>query len=651
MIKRIIILIFLPILIFAKPVRFADINNIMDLFFNYHIEYKSLNPNLVQRSFKVYIEQFDPSKIYLLESEVKPYFNLSDKDLRKINQNINNNDFSDFIKLNTIIANSIIRAKENRESLYRTLFNSEAVSDSKYIKYSSYANNLNELDVRQSRSIVKYFNAHKNKTINLSNEKKQRIFSLLERRLSRKENNYFNSDNTNLQMENMLSMNILKALAKSLDAHSAFFSDEEAYEMRLSLENEFEGVGLILTESIEGVMVSDLIKNSPAAESGLIKVNDIIVEIDGNNVENISFEDVMTLMKKKENEDIILGFKRVLNKDEIAKWRVKLIRKPISMDDQRLSYTYEKVDGGVVGKLNLLSFYENSSGVTSEKDIINALNDLKKKGNIKGIVLDLRENGGGFLTQAIKVVSLFISNGVVVISKNHKNEIRYLRAIDGKTEFNGPLIVLTSKLSASASEIVAKALQDYGVALIVGDKTTFGKGSIQYQTITDKNADLFFKVTIGKYYTVSGESTQIKGVIADIVVPSQYSAYKVGEKYLEYPLKNDRVDAAYNDDLSDLDNKIRFWFKENYTPTIQQKVSFWQDNISYLKDKSENRLANDQSFQSFLKYQKALEDKLDGKEVNIDIIQENKDLQMIEAVNILKDMIELQNQGKKASGF
>jgi carboxyl-terminal processing protease len=651
MIKKIILLIFLPILIFAKPVRFADINNVMDIFLTYHIEYKALNENLIQRSFKIYIDQFDPSKIYLLDSEVKPYFNLSDKDLSKIKQNINNTDFSDFIKLNNIIANSVIRARENRDKLYKVLFNSNIQEDSKYIKYNEYANNLNELDARQSRSLVKYFNAHKNKVINLSNEKKQRIFSLLERRLSRKENSYFTNELSQLQKENMLSMSILKALAKSLDAHSAFFSDEEAYEMRLSLENEFEGVGLILTESVEGVMVSDLIKNSPAEESGLIKVNDIIVEIDGNNVENVSFEEVMKLMKKKESEDIILGFKRMFETEESAKWRVKLIRKPISMDDQRLSYTYEKVPGGVVGKLNLLSFYENSSGVTSENDIIKALNDLKKKGNLKGIVLDLRENGGGFLTQAIKVVSLFISNGVVVISKNHKNEIRYLRAIDGKTEYNGPLIVLTSKLSASASEIVAKALQDYGVALIVGDKTTFGKGSIQYQTITDKNADLFFKVTIGKYYTVSGESTQITGVKADIVVPSQYLAYKVGEKYLEYPLKNDRVGSAYNDDLSDLDNKIKFWFKENYTPTIQKRVSFWQDNLSFLKSKSENRLANDPSFQNFLKYQKALQDKLEGKEVNIDVVQENKDLQIIEAVNILKDMIELQNQNQKASGF
>ncbi|NGX55854.1 MAG: Tail-specific protease [Candidatus Anoxychlamydiales bacterium] len=651
MIKKIILIILLPIFVFAKPVRLADINDVMNLFFNYHIEHKSFEPHLIQRSFKLYIDQFDPSKIYLLESEVLPYVNLSKNDSKKILENINRDDFSDFNKLNKLIIQSIIRAQNNRKRIANILFTQNIDADSKYVKYNDFASNLNELHSRQSRSLVKYYESHKNQVVNLTDEKKQKIFSLLERRLIRKEKNYFNDNANHLQKENMLSMNILKAMAKSLDSHTAYFSDDEAYEMRLSLENEFEGVGLILSESVEGVMVTDLIKNSPADESGLIKRNDIIVEIDGNNVENRSFDEVMKLMKKKENENIILGFKRILHKDDIAKWRVKLIRKPISLDDQRLTYSYEKTNNGVIGKLNLLSFYENSSGVTSEKDIIQALKELKRQGPIKGLVLDLRENGGGFLSQAIKVVSLFISNGVVVISKNHKNEIRYLRAIDGNTEYNGPLIILTSKLSASASEIVAKSLQDYGVALVVGDKTTFGKGSIQYQTITDKNADLFYKVTIGKYYTVSGETTQIKGVEADVVVPTQYAVYKVGEKYLDYPLKNDKVNPAYDDDLSDLDSKIRFWFKENYKPTLQKKVTYWQNMVPVLKENSEHRLSKDSSFQNFLKKQEIIKQKLDGKEVDIQFTEDNTDIQMKEAVNILRDMIYLKENNRKASGF
>src|SRR5262249_53796114 len=158
-----------------------------------------------------------------------------------------------------------------------------------------------------------------------------------------------------------------------------------------------------------------------------------------------------------------------------------------------------------------------------------------------GLVLDLRENAGGFLSQAVKVSGIFLSNGIVVISKYSRGDVHFLRNIVGRSYFNGPLVILTSKMSASASEIVAQALQDYGVGIVVGDERTFGKGSIQYQTVTDMSTDLFFKVTVGKYYTASGRTTQIEGVKTDIVVPTHYAPYHIGERYLEYPLSADKV--------------------------------------------------------------------------------------------------------------
>ena len=152
------------------------------------------------------------------------------------------------------------------------------------------------------------------------------------------------------------------------------------------------------------------------------------------------------------------------------------------MNDDRIKSSYEVVEGGIIGKITLHSFYESTDGVSSEKDIKEAIRDFRRKGELNGLVLDLRENSGGFLGQAVRVAGLFVSNGVIVISKYGKGDVHYLRNIVGKSYFNGPLVVLTSKMSASASEIVAQALQDYGVALVVGDERTFGKGSIQYQT-------------------------------------------------------------------------------------------------------------------------------------------------------------------------
>ncbi len=251
----------------------------------------------------------------------------------------------------------------------------------------------------------------------------------------------------------------------------------------------------------------------------------------------------------------------------------------------------------------------------------------------------MRENLGGFLSQAIKVSGLFITSGVVVISKYAQGEVQYMRNVDPRVYYNGPLVILTSKASASAAEIVAQALQDYGVGIVVGDKTTYGKGTIQYQTVTDDDASTFFKVTVGRYYTVSGRSTQIEGVQADLVVPSQFAPYSIGERYLEYPLSNDRIAAAYNDNLVDVDGQTKLWFQRNYLPNIQKKESVWRKMLPTLEKNSAYRLQHDPNFKLFLEQIKPV---ADGS--NAQVSWGNDDLQMMEAVNIVKDMISLEHK-------
>ncbi len=317
------------------------------------------------------------------------------------------------------------------------------------------------------------------------------------------------------------------------------------------------------------------------------------------------------------------------------------------MKEERIQTGFEKFGDGVIGKISLHSFYESSDGISSEKDIKEAIRSFQEKGELHGLVLDLRENSGGFLSQAVKVSGLFVSNGIIVVSKYGKGELHYLRNIVGRSFFNGPIVVLTSKMSASASEIVAQALQDYGVAIVVGDERTFGKGSIQYQTVTDEKADLFFKVTVGRYYTVSGKSTQIDGVVADIVVPTQYAPYNIGEKFLEYPLPQDQVAAAYNDPLTDLDEKTRKLFQQRYLPYLQRVVPFWKRMLPALRKNSAYRMAHDTKFQTFLKKQDKIKARASLLPVNTvdDQIQSGmEDLQMNEAVNIVKDMIYMEAQ-------
>ncbi len=385
----------------------------------------------------------------------------------------------------------------------------------------------------------------------------------------------------------------------------------------MSLEKQFEGVGVVLSEGIDGVMIAELIKGSPAELSGQIQVNDLLVEIDGLPTDRTSFEDVLEMLKKKDRGEIILGFKRFDLQTQREKFfRVPLRKRPIVMKEERIQTGYEKFGDGIIGKISLHSFYESSDGISSEKDIKDAIRSFREKGELHGLVLDLRENSGGFLSQAVKVAGLFVSNGVIVISKYGKGEVHYLRNIVGRSFFNGPLVVLTSKMSASASEIVAQALQDYGVAIVVGDERTFGKGSIQYQTVTDEKADIFFKVTVGRYYTVSGKSTQIDGVIADIVVPTQYAPYNIGERYLEYPLSPDQVAAAYIDPLTDLDEKTRKLFQQRYLPYVQRVVPFWKKMLPALRKNSAYRMAHDPKFQTFLKKQDKMKARAGSLPVN-----------------------------------
>jgi carboxyl-terminal processing protease len=640
---------------FASPpsLKMEDIPRVMDRLFHFHIENKELSATLIRRSIKLYIEQFDPEKAYLLESEVIPFIQISESRAQEILEHVQDRDYRDFVALNRALEASILRAQR-----LRSLLGNELASGSASIKVSNastpahYASSEKDLIERQKNRMVRFYLFHEGRTKLDTQERRLRVFQLFERKVQRAESNYILVNNSQLspeRVQHLLSLRILKAFAKSLDTHTAFFSPEEAYEMRLSLEKQFEGVGVILSEGIDGVMIADLIEGSPAELSGRIRINDLLVEIDGQPIQQTAFEDVLDMLKKKDRSEIVLGFKRIEpGSKEESHYRVSLKKRPISMKEDRIKTSFERQDdGSIIGKIALYSFYEGGDGFSSEKDIKEAIRFFREQGELKGLVLDLRENSGGFLGQAVRVAGLFVSNGVIVISKYGKGDVHYLRNIVGKSFFSGPLVVLTSKMSASASEIVAQALQDYGVALIVGDERTFGKGSIQYQTITDVSADLFFKVTVGRYYTVSGRSTQIDGVKADIVVPTQYAPYNIGERYLEYPLPQDQIESAYVDPLTDLDEKARLLFQKRYTPYVQRVVSFWKKMLPTLRANSARRISNNPEFQAFLKKAERVRLRQSGSTVNSvdEPIQIGMDdVQMNEAVDVVKDMIQIDTE-------
>lgn len=641
-----------------RLIKIQEVPKIMQQLFAYHIENKEFSPTIIRRCFKIYIEQFDPDKTYLLRSEAEAFLSVSDAKAGNISERMKKGDFSDFLAMNQLFKQAISRSHKWREEIKDQIVSLEIFRETD-APPSQFALDERELKERQKNRMVRFFHYHMKKNA-VTDEKREKLFALLDRKLKRLENPYLFLDPQGKSFskelaDHYIALKIMKSFSKSLDAHTSFFSEEEAYEMRMNLEKQFEGLGIVLSEGIDGVVISEIMQGSPADMSNRIKVGDLLIEIDGASLANVPFETVLQMLKKKDKSAYVLGIERAQESKKNPQrqfFTVSLHKKPIVMQNDRLTYTYDSYGDGIIAKITLNSFYESGGGINSERDLKEALKKLREIAPIRGLILDFRENAGGFLSQAVKVAGLFIANGVVVVSKYGKGEVHYLRSLDPKTYYNGPLVILTSKLSASAAEIVAQSLQDYGVALIVGDERTFGKGSIQFQTVTDEKADYFFKVTVGKYYTVSGKSTQIEGVIADIVIPTHFSPFNIGERYLEYPLLSDQISSAYSDSLIDLEGNTKRWFQKNYLPFLQKKVTFWRKMVPELKKSSEQRIANDPKFQKFLQNQERIKSKISGKELLWEEIQSSafEDLQMQESVQIVKEMILLEERSRKSQG-
>ena len=625
-----------------KDLRYQNIRQNMQQIFSYHVENKNLSERIIQRSFKIYLEQFDPDNLYLLKSEADPFLKLDGREIAKIERHYERDRFDEYVKLNDLIQSSISRHRRIRNEIYPELL----VVDLTHFQEIEIPNGMSkseqELKDKLKYKFMRMLAAREKRAgIAFTKQRREKILNLYEKKLRRLESPYYFTDEKGLQhdsetLEHYQVLHILKSMTKSLDAHSAYYSSEEAAELRTSLKKQFQGIGIVIKEGEDGIYISDLIAGGPAYSSGLIQPGDFLIAIDSFNIQDATFDEVLEHLRG----DVGSSVELLVKSDKDAKpLKVKLKREKIVLHEERLSYTYEPYADGVIGKIVLPGFYDNGEGVNAERDLREAIQDLKERGPIYGLVIDMRQNSGGFLSQAVKVAGLFITKGIVVISKYSDGEIRYMRDLEGRNQYQGPLVLLTSKVSASAAEIVAQALQDYGVAIIVGDERTYGKGSMQYQTVTEEDAKSYFKVTVGRYYTISGRSTQIEGVKADIVVQTEFSPFNIGERYLEYPLSSDNLDfeAAFSE-KSQYKN-----FQKKYQSLFQVEETEWKKMLPALKANSQKRLSKDANYQAFLRKVKAqqagariqIKKKRSAREDDYGV----DDIQVKECVNIIKDMI------------
>jgi len=620
-----------------------DVHKVMNQIFSQHVNKKRISKEILRNSFRIYVDQFDPDRIYLLDQEIRPFYHMSDRDLNRVMREYRNNNYGTYQRLNGLIQHAIERARNNRYQLNSkdlAFFDHEPQTmeqmESDLPGY--FASNEAQLFERQKLHIRNFVDSERRRFGEGSVKKREpHLLAIYNKNIEEHENEYLFRGRSGRELsaaekQNVFILHVIKSLAKSLDAHTSFFNQSEAYDMRVRLEKGFDGIGIILKPVPDGYEVARLLPNSPAKRSGLVQLRDQIVSVDGKDITSQPISRVMEMLRGRSGSVVSLALKRDDVGGASKMLLVNLLRESITIDEGRVETSYESFGNGIVGTIKLHAFYQGKNGVSSEDDVRRAIRELQGKGNLRGLILDLRDNSGGFLTQAVKVAGLFITNGVIVVSKYSNGEERYYRDMDGKVSYSGPLVVLTSRGTASAAEIVAQALQDYGVALVVGDEHTYGKGTIQSQTVTDDGGGSYFKVTVGKYYTVSGKTPEEKGVQADVIIPSRWSFDQGGEEFIDYP-EFDRIEPAFKDSLRDIDPGLRPWYLRYYMPTLQERNLKWREQLKALQDNSSLRIHNNREYQHYLT--------ADETEFFDRYVTRNHpiDPQHHEAINIVKDMI------------
>ena len=300
-----------------------------------------------------------------------------------------------------------------------------------------------------------------------------------------------------------------------------------------------------------------------------------------------------------------------------------------------------------VGVITIPAFYSDYEGERSgdpnykstTRDVHKILNDFRKQ-NLDGIVIDLRENGGGFLSEAVNLTGLFIKNGPVVQVKDMQGQIKVETDDDPAVEYGGPLVVLVDQFSASASEIFAAAIQDYDRGIIVGNQT-YGKGTVQnmwdlnrfFPNSTKKYGQI--KLTIAKFYRVSGGSTQHKGVIPDIELPTRFNHDKIGESSQPNALLWDQISGVghtdYKENLNEYINRLKI--NHNVRMSSNQDLAYYVNEINELKEK------NQRKSYSLNEKKRLAEKEKDKKEKQEDKTKKDEDLMLRESGNILADYI------------
>lgn len=552
-----------------------------------HYQPQEIDDAFSERVFNDFIDRLDPSKRYFLQADIDEFSEFK----TKIDDQIKGENLSFFFLVHNRFQQRFDEGKIYYQEILDTEFNfnKNEILDVDY-KNFEFAKTKSQL-IKNWLKQLKFSTLSRlhDKVLNEQDKKKKdasyKIISFKELEKEAREATLNNMNDFYERMNELTYSDwfstYVNCISEDFDPHTTYFNPSLKKRFDISMAGKLEGIGARLMKKNDYTKVSELISGGPAWKQGELEVEDLILKVaqgdeDPIDIVGMRLDDAIEYIKGKKGTEVKLTVKKVDGTIKV----ISIIRDVVELEETFVKSSIVNKDGRTFGLINLPKFYidfDEKNYRNSTTDMALEIDRLKEE-NIEGLVIDLRNNGGGSLKTAIEISGLFINRGPMVQVKYRGQDADVKKDTDSKIQWNGPLVVLVNELSASASEIFAAAMQDYGRAVIIGGKQTYGKGTVQsvldlnrYTTIKDDIGAL--KMTIQKFYRINGGSTQLEGVKSDIMLPSRFSYMNIGERDLPKALQFDKVPQA----------SYSFW--NNY------------ENFDLVINNSKKRVSNNKQFQ------------------------------------------------------